>query len=80
MSGLPCDYVCELARGSSREQTASMADLRRTLAAYHLDKLAKAGLLSTGYPHPQGRQGRCAGRPAKLYTRTREHRTPTRAS
>src|SRR5204863_342359 len=41
-----------------------------TLAAYHLDKLAEAGLLTTTYARPPGRGGPGAGRPAKHYTRT----------
>ena len=63
------DYVCEQAAPVSREQASAAADIGRTLAAYHLDKLAEAGLLSTDYQRPQGRPGSGAGRPAKLYTR-----------
>ena len=42
----------------------------RTLAAYHLDKLAQAGLLSTQYQDPQGAPIPGPGRPAKLYHRS----------
>ncbi len=45
----------------------SAAGIGRTLAAYHLDKLAAAGLLETAYQRPAGRGGPGAGRPAKLY-------------
>lgn len=53
----------------SREQAATAVGIGRTLAAYHLDKLADAGLLSTIYQRPEGRGGPGAGRPAKLYRR-----------
>ena len=51
------DYVCEQAAPVSREQASAAADIGRTLAAYHLDKLAQAGLLSTDYQRPQGALG-----------------------
>lgn len=63
------DYVYEQRAPVSREQASAATDIGRTLAAYHLDKLAEAGLLSTDYQRPEGRQGPGAGRPAKLYTR-----------
>jgi predicted ArsR family transcriptional regulator len=63
------DYVCEQRAPVSREQASAAANVGRTLAAYHLDKLAEAGLLSTDYQRPEGRQGPGAGRPAKLYAR-----------
>jgi predicted ArsR family transcriptional regulator len=43
-----------------------------TLAAYHLDKLADAGLLVTSYARPAGRGGPGAGRPAKRYVRAQQ--------
>lgn len=55
----------------SREQAADAAGISRTLAAYHLDKLAEAGLLDTDYARPEGRGGPGAGRPAKRYSRGR---------
>lgn len=64
------EYVSECDDPTSREQAAAAAGIGRTLAAYHLDKLADAGLLSTSYQRPAGRSGGPgAGRPAKLYTR-----------
>ncbi len=53
----------------SREQAATTVGIGRTLAAYHLDKLADAGLLTIIYQRPAGRGGPGAGRPAKLYRR-----------
>lgn len=67
------EYVAEADEPVSREQAAAAASIGRTLAAYHLDKLAEAGLLTISYQRPAGRAGPGAGRPAKLYTRaTRE--------
>ena len=63
------EYVTESDGPVSREQAAAAASIGRTLAAYHLDKLADAGLLTVSYQRPAGRGGPGAGRPAKLYTR-----------
>ncbi|MUL85793.1 MULTISPECIES: metalloregulator ArsR/SmtB family transcription factor [unclassified Mycolicibacterium] len=54
----------------SREDAAAAAGIGRTLAAYHLDKLADADLLAVTYQRPDGRGGPGAGRPAKLYSLT----------
>ncbi|UNN04954.1 helix-turn-helix transcriptional regulator [Rhodococcus opacus] len=63
------DYVTESDAPVSREQAAAAVDVGRTLAAYHLDKLADADLVTVSYQRPAGRGGPGAGRPAKLYTR-----------
>jgi predicted ArsR family transcriptional regulator len=63
------EFVTECDGPVSREQAAAAASIGRTLAAYHLDKLAAAGLLTISYQRPVGRSGPGAGRPAKLYTR-----------
>jgi predicted ArsR family transcriptional regulator len=47
---------------------AAAVGIGRTLAAYHLDILANAGLLATDRQRPAGRSGPGAGRPAKVYT------------
>jgi predicted ArsR family transcriptional regulator len=52
----------------SRDDAATAAGIGRTLAAYHLDKLADVGLVSVDYQRPDGRGGPGAGRPAKVYT------------
>ena len=62
-------YVSEADAPVSREQAASVADIGRTLAAYHLDKLADAGLLVVVYSRAAGRG---VGRPAKLYQRAEQ--------
>jgi predicted ArsR family transcriptional regulator len=61
------EYISDAGRPVSREEAAEAAGITRTLAAYHLDKLAEAGLLVTTYRRPAGRAGPGAGRPAKLY-------------
>jgi predicted ArsR family transcriptional regulator len=61
------DYVLSHDRPIRREEAAESAGISRTLAAYHLDQLADAGLLSTSYARPGGRTGPGAGRPAKHY-------------
>lgn len=61
------EYVAEHDEPISREQAAAALGIGRTLAAYHLDKLAQAGFLATRYQRPAGRSGPGAGRPAKLY-------------
>src|SRR5262252_8981157 len=61
------EYVSDAGRPVSREEAAEAAGITRTLAAYHLDKLAGAGLLTATYRRPAGRAGPGAGRPAKLY-------------
>lgn len=64
------EYVSGQDRPVSREEAAAAAGITRTLAAYHLDKLAEAGLLTVTYQRPEGRGGPGAGRPAKLYLRS----------
>ena len=61
------EYVGDQDWPVSREEAAAAAGITRTLAAYHLDKLAEAGLLAISYRRPAGRAGPGAGRPAKFY-------------
>jgi predicted ArsR family transcriptional regulator len=53
-----------------RDDVAEALGIGRTLAAFHLDKLAAAGLLDISYARRTGRTGPGAGRPAKLYRRS----------
>ena len=53
----------------SRDEAAAAVDVSRSLAAYHLDRLADDGLLEVAYQRRTGRTGPGAGRPAKLYRR-----------
>jgi predicted ArsR family transcriptional regulator len=58
-------------RPAGRDELAAAAGVGRSLAAYHLDRLAEHGLLEVEYARPAGRTGPGAGRPAKLYRQAR---------
>jgi predicted ArsR family transcriptional regulator len=62
-------YVCAFDRPVGRDEVAAAAGIGRSLAAYHLDRLAAHGLLDVEYGRAPGRAGPGAGRPAKLYRR-----------
>lgn len=66
------DFISKRAEPVGRDVVAAEAQIGRTLAAYHLDKLAAAGLLDVSYARPAGRSGPGAGRPAKLYALAKE--------
>ncbi|MGH2725632.1 MAG: helix-turn-helix domain-containing protein, partial [Actinomycetota bacterium] len=51
----------------SREEVAAEVGISRRLAAFHLEKLLKRGLLKAHYARPPGRSGPGAGRTAKMY-------------
>ena len=63
------EYVALQPHGVSRNEAAQAVGIQRTLAAFHLDRLAEAGLVSVSFRRPDGRTGPGAGRPAKLYQR-----------
>jgi predicted ArsR family transcriptional regulator len=63
------DYVAARGDGVSRSDAAAATGIQRTLAAFHLDRLAEAGLVEVTFARPAGRSGPGAGRPAKLYRR-----------
>jgi predicted ArsR family transcriptional regulator len=63
------DYVTAQGRDVSRSEAAEAVGIQRTLAAFHLDRLAEAGLVDITFRRPVGRTGPGAGRPAKLYRR-----------
>ncbi|RII19777.1 Helix-turn-helix domain protein [Streptomyces sp. YIM 130001] len=52
-----------------RDAAAEATGISRSLAAFHLDKLVEAGLLTTSFRRLSGRTGPGAGRPAKMYRR-----------
>jgi predicted ArsR family transcriptional regulator len=64
------EYVAAQDHEVSRNEAAEALGLQRTLAAFHLDRLAEAGLLETGRRRLTGRTGPGSGRPAKLYRRS----------
>jgi predicted ArsR family transcriptional regulator len=66
------DYVVRQPEPISRDEAAAALHLPRTTAAFHLDRLAGADLLDVDYQRRTGRTGPGAGRPAKLYRRSRQ--------
>ena len=66
------DHVSAQPAPVSREEVAAAAGVGRTLAAYHLDRLAAEGLLVVTQERRTGRSGPGAGRPAKLYARSQD--------
>lgn len=66
------EYVLTGEQPAGRDQAAAATGMSRALAAYHLDKLVEAGLLSASYARPPGRSGPGAGRPSKVYSRTQK--------
>lgn len=64
-------YELVVERGElGRDHAAEALGVARSVAAFHLDKLVDAGLLTTRYQRLSGRTGPGAGRPAKLYARS----------
>ena len=68
------EYVADAGHEVGRAEAADTLGVSRTLAAFHLDKLADAGLLVVANRRLTGRSGPGAGRPAKVYrVAVREH-------
>ncbi len=63
------DWVVLQGRPVGREEAARELRITRPLATFHLDRLAEAGLLETGYRRLSGKTGPGAGRPARVYWR-----------
>jgi predicted ArsR family transcriptional regulator len=63
------EFVAACPEPVSRNAVVEALGIGRTLAAFHLDKLVDSGLLEVGYAPRSGGPG--AGRPGKLYSRSR---------
>jgi predicted ArsR family transcriptional regulator len=63
-------YVVQRHGDVGRDEAARAVRVSRALAAFHLDKLVREGLLEATYRRLTGRRGPGAGRPAKLYRRS----------
>src|SRR3954447_16634908 len=63
------EWVATSGRAVGRDEAASAIGVSRALAAFHLDRLVRDGLLVPEYRRLSGRSGPGAGRPAKLYRR-----------
>ena len=61
------EFVRAQAEPVTRDEAAQATAISRTLAAYHLDRLAEAGFVEVDYARTNGRTGPGAGRPAKRY-------------
>jgi predicted ArsR family transcriptional regulator len=60
-------FVRRAHRAVTREEVAAGVGVSRNLAAFHLERLLDAALLTADYARPPGRSGPGAGRPAKRY-------------
>ena len=63
------ELVARSATPVDRDTAAEQAGIGRPLAAFHLDRLVRAGLLEVEFRRRSGRTGPGAGRPAKFYIR-----------
>ena len=62
------DQVARHGRPITRDEVGEALGMSRSLAAFHLDKLADIGLLDVSFARPPDRPaGRGAGRPSKRY-------------
>lgn len=64
------DLVAASDEPVGRDDAVTWLGISRELAAFHLDRLVAAGLLTPEYRRRSGKTGPGAGRPAKLYRRT----------
>jgi predicted ArsR family transcriptional regulator len=55
---------------TTRDEAAEALGVARSVAAFHLDKLAEAGVVEVRFERTSGRTGPGAGRPSKLYRPT----------
>jgi predicted ArsR family transcriptional regulator len=65
------EYVVAQAEPVGREQAAAALDIAQHNVNFHLDRLVAEGLLEVEYRRLSGRSGPGAGRPSKLYRRSR---------
>lgn len=64
------EWVVRQGRPVGRDEASAATGVSRALTAFHLDRLAKAGLLATEFRRLSGKTGPGAGRPSKLYMRS----------
>lgn len=60
---------------TTRDEAAKALGVARSVAAFHLDKLAEAGVVEVRFERTSGRSGPGAGRPSKLYRPSQEEIT-----
>lgn len=61
----------------SRDDAAAALGMARSVVAFHLDKLADAGVVEVRFERTSGRNGPGAGRPSKLYRPRHDEITAT---
>jgi predicted ArsR family transcriptional regulator len=64
-------YIVAQGGDVTRDEAAQALGMPRSVAAFHLDKLVEEGVLEAHYRRLSGRRGPGAGRPSKLYRRSR---------
>ena len=64
-------YVARRQQDVGRDEAAKAVGVSRSLAGFHLDRLVEEGLLEASFRRLSGRTGPGAGRPAKVYRRSR---------
>jgi predicted ArsR family transcriptional regulator len=65
-------HLAKTGTWSTRDDVATALALSRSVAAFHLDKLAEAGVVEVRFERTTGRRGPGAGRPSKLYRVSQE--------
>lgn len=65
------DHIARNSEPVSRDEAAAALEIPRTTATFHLERLADLGLLDVVFERRTGRTGPGAGRPAKLYQRSK---------
>lgn len=61
------EFLADRTDWLTRDEAADTLDVARSVAAFHLDKLADAGVLEVSFERTTGRTGPGAGRPSKRY-------------
>ncbi|WP_123747049.1 helix-turn-helix transcriptional regulator [Saccharothrix texasensis] len=67
------EHVVRQSAPVSRDEVAVALGIPRATVAFHLDQLVEQDLLDVTHQRRTGRSGPGAGRPAKLYSRSRRH-------
>jgi predicted ArsR family transcriptional regulator len=63
------EYVVAQDHEVSRDEAAAAVGVERGLAAFHLDRMIREGVLEASYSRLGAKPGRGGGRPSKLYRR-----------
>ena len=61
------ELLADRDRWITRDEAAAALDVARSVTAFHLDKLAEAGVVEVSFERTSGKTGPGAGRPSKIY-------------